>query len=102
MIYLFPSGNRRFSDAYRYAGDAAMGRDVPEDKIEVTAYSGYKADERPVSFALRGERREVKEISDRWYGTEDDYFKVLADDGKTYLLRRHRCLDIWFLVKMTP
>ena len=51
---------------------------------------------------MSGERREVKEISDRWYGTEDDYFKVLADDGKTYLLRRHRCLDIWFLVKMTP
>jgi hypothetical protein len=70
-------------------------------KIEVTAYSGYKANERPASFVWSGKRLEVKGILDRWYGQEHDYFKVLAEDGRTYLLKWHRSLDIWFLVKVT-
>jgi len=37
---------------------------------------------------------------DRWYGEEHDYYKVLADDGKVYLIRWHRFLDSWFLVKV--
>ena len=70
-------------------------------KIEVTAYSGYKANERPASLVWGGKRLEVKGILDRWYGQEHDYFKVLAEDGRTYLLKWHRSLDIWFLVKVT-
>ena len=78
-----------------------MSDDTYPKKIEVTAYSGYKANERPLHFVVDQRRVEVKDIIDRWYGVEHDYYKVLADDGKVYLLRRHRILDLWFVVKIT-
>lgn len=69
-------------------------------KIEVVAYSGYKANERPLSLVLNEQRLEVKRTLDTWYGVEHDYFKVLADDGKVYLLKWHRSLDMWFIEKV--
>ena len=66
-------------------------------RIHVAAYSGFKANERPLSFILDGHRRGVSRIIDRWYGVEHDYFKVVADDGKVYLLRCQRILDQWFV-----
>ena len=69
-------------------------------KIQVTAYSGYKANERPLSFVLEDRTLEVRDIIDRWYGVEHDYFKVLASDGTVYLLRWNRLLDSWFLVRV--
>jgi len=69
-------------------------------KIEVSAYSGYKANERPLSFVLDQERIEVRDVLDRWYGEEHDYFKVLAGDGRVYLLGWQRNLDQWLLVKV--
>ena len=67
-------------------------------KVEVTCYSGYKANERPLYFVVDGEKKRVNNIVDRWYGLEHDYFKVAADDGKVYLLKWHRTLDIWLMV----
>lgn len=62
-------------------------------------YSGYKADERPVSFLLQdGERRTVENVIDQWYGEDHTYFKVLADDHMVYVLRHDRGLDEWALV----
>lgn len=69
-------------------------------RVEVEAYSGYKANERPLSFVLEGKRLEVQEVTDRWYGVEDDYFKLLASDGRTYILKWRRLLDVWLLVKV--
>jgi hypothetical protein len=73
--------------------------DLPK-KIEVSAYSGYKANERPLSFVLDQNRLEVTDVIDRWYGEEHDYFKVLADDGNVYLLGWQRKMDHWLLVKV--
>ncbi len=69
-------------------------------KVKVEAYSGYKANERPISFILEKRKLRVVEIIDRWYGVEHDYFKIMADDGGVYLLKWHRLLDLWFLVKV--
>ncbi|MEW6665605.1 MAG: hypothetical protein AB1512_10360 [Thermodesulfobacteriota bacterium] len=69
-------------------------------KIEVTAYSGYKANERPLSFVLDDTTLEVRDIIDRWYGVDHDYFKVLASDGTVYLMRWNRVQDSWFLVRV--
>jgi hypothetical protein len=69
-------------------------------KIEVVAYSGYKANQRPLYLVLDEQRLEVKNTIDTWYGVEHDYFKVLADDGKVYLLKWHRSLDLWFVEKI--
>ena len=69
-------------------------------KVEVNAYSGYKANERPLSIVLDSRRLKVIHITDRWYGEEHDYFKVLADDGAEYVLRWHRTRDFWSLQKV--
>lgn len=59
---------------------------VMSTKVRVHCYSGHKADERPVRFALGGRDHFVEEIIDRWYGPSDSFFKVRADDGKLYIL----------------
>jgi len=68
-------------------------------RIKVIAYSGYKANERPIYFLLEHKRIDVKKILDRWSGQEHDYFKVLADDGQEYLLQWNRSMDKWFLAE---
>jgi hypothetical protein len=77
-----------------------MVQEMTPREITVTAYSGYKANERPLSFEVEGRRLTVTSISDRWYGEDDDYFKVAADDGRVYIIRWNRSTDGWFLVRV--
>jgi len=56
-------------------------------KIEVDCYAGYKADEKPRRFRLHGHEYLVGECLDRWHGPDHEFFKVLASDGNTYILR---------------
>jgi len=77
-----------------------MVQEMLPKNVNVFAYSGYKANERPVSFIMDDRRIEVRSIVDRWYGIEHDYYKILGDDGKVYLLKWHRLLDLWFVVKI--
>jgi hypothetical protein len=56
-------------------------------RIEVEAYAGYKRDERPLLFRMGGREYRVQELLDKWYGPEDTWFKVRADDGGMYILR---------------
>ena len=57
-------------------------------RVEVECYSARKADERPVRFRLEGYEYVVEEVLDQWYGPDDIFFKVRADDGNLYILRR--------------
>ena len=68
-----------------------------EEHIEVRSYSGYKANERPLSFVLGERKFQVMRIVERWFGEDHDYFNVLADDGGVYLLKWNRNLDRWSL-----
>jgi len=68
--------------------------------IHVSSYSGYKADERPISFTLLGRELMVEEIIDRWYGPNNSFFKVLANDGKVYLIKYDQDKDQWTLEKI--
>jgi hypothetical protein len=65
--------------------------------MQVRCYSGAKADERPVRFQLDDHAYFVEDVLDQWYGPDDIYFKVLADDGNVYILRHHPTMDIWSL-----
>jgi hypothetical protein len=56
-------------------------------KVEVQCYSGRKADERPLRFRSDESEYEIQEVLDQWYGPEDVFFKVRADDGNLYILR---------------
>jgi hypothetical protein len=65
--------------------------------IHVHAYSGFKANERPLEFLLDGEYYEIAEVEDRWYEPEAMYFKVRTTEGKRYLLRYSDDDDEWTL-----
>jgi hypothetical protein len=65
--------------------------------LRVKTYSGYKADERPMSFEMDGRSYEVAELLDRWYGPDYEYFRVRADDGNTYILRHDTTDHTWSL-----
>ena len=66
-------------------------------KVEVEAYSGHKADERPLRFRLGERWLSVEEVVDRWYDPEAVYFRVRADDGAMYILRHVEATDVWTL-----
>ena len=51
-----------------------------------------KADERPIRFQLGDRDYMVEEVLDQWYGPDDEFFKVRADDGNLYILR-HQALE---------
>ena len=74
-----------------------MDKNNNEKVIEVSAYSGYKANERPMYFTLDGLKREIINITNRWTEPDKDFFKVLADDGKIYTICWNREKDIWFV-----
>ena len=66
-------------------------------EIRVECYAGYRADERPVRFALGDRTCSVEEVEDRWYGPEARFFRVRADDGNVYILRHDEAEDRWTL-----
>ena len=65
--------------------------------LQVQCYAGRKADERPVRFRLKDRDFLVEEILDQWYGPDDVFFKVRADDGNLYILRHNQLSDDWRL-----
>lgn len=69
-------------------------------RIQVKTYSGYKGAERPVAFNIGDKVLEVKEVIDRWYGEDHEYFKLRADDGYVYIIRYNRNQDEWELTMM--
>ena len=68
---------------------------------KVTAYSGYKANERPLFFTIDDQRLEVRDIICRWVEPDKDFFKVIADDDKVYTLSWNRKSDLWLIEKIS-
>lgn len=66
-------------------------------RVQVQCYAGRKADERPVRFTLGEREYMVEEVLDQWYGPDDTFFKVRADDGNLYILRHDASQDEWSL-----
>jgi hypothetical protein len=61
--------------------------------IYVDAYSGYKANERPIRFHLDDKTYDIALIEDRWQDPNAEYFKVWTTDGNRYLLRHDERAD---------
>ena len=57
-------------------------------KLEVDCYSGRTADERPVRFRLDGLRVHGRGSTGPVVRPADIFYKVRADDGNLYILRR--------------
>lgn len=66
-------------------------------RLQVQCYAGCKADERPVRFRMGDNDYMVEEILDQWYGPEDQFYKVRADDGNLYILRQNLDDGQWSL-----
>ena len=67
--------------------------------IKVNAYSGYKANERPLSFSIGDLKIRVIKIIDRWSDPGRDCFTVQGDDGKKHTLFWERETDLWFVLE---
>jgi hypothetical protein len=70
---------------------------MTEQLVRVESYSGHKAEERPLRILFGGQSLEIEEIEDRWYSPGATYFRVLAECGDRYVLRRDDAQDIWSL-----
>ena len=65
--------------------------------LRVQCYAGRKADERPLRFQLGDVEYVVEEILDQWYGPDENFYKVRADDGNLYILGHQTAADEWRL-----
>jgi hypothetical protein len=66
-------------------------------EIRVECYAGYRADERPLRFAIRDRFFDVCQVDGQWYSPGATYFRVLADDGNFYVLRHDQGQNTWTL-----
>jgi len=67
------------------------------NEIRVECYAGYRSDQRPLRFSLRGRVFQVEQVEDKWYAPSAIYFRVRADDGNFYVLRHDEVMDAWTL-----
>ena len=58
-----------------------------EMTVRVECSSDGETEERPVRFWLKERSWDVEEILDRWYGRDDTFYKVRANDQNLYILR---------------
>ena len=71
--------------------------------LQVRCYSGFKANERPLSFTLCGRELLVMDIEGSWFEEDETSrerracFRVRADDGDLYLLSCDEKRDDWIL-----
>lgn len=65
--------------------------------VQVSCYSGFRGDERPLRFVLAGRPFEVASVEDKWYSPGATYFRVLTAEGDRYVLRHDEAQDVWTL-----
>jgi hypothetical protein len=65
--------------------------------LHVECYAGFRADQRPTRFTLRGREFQVEQVDDQWHSPGAIYFRVRADDGNFYVLRHDEAQDEWTL-----
>jgi len=65
--------------------------------LKVECYAGYRGDQRPLRFTLGERTYEILEVEDQWYSPGASIFRVHAEDGNVYILRRDEVRDQWTL-----
>jgi hypothetical protein len=75
------------------------------EKIEVIAYSGYRGEEYPRSFLIRGEKIEVSEILSMWIEEQIEdrkrkrMFHMKGSNGYEYKVYYDEETKQWFLMR---
>lgn len=67
-------------------------------EIRVDCYAGYRGEETPRCIRMATYKIEVKKVLDRWLAPDHRYFKVIGDDGATYIIRHDTVKQKWGLV----
>ena len=76
---------------------------MPEKKVSVIAYSGYRGEETPKKFTLNGKEIEVVEILNRWIEegsvnrSTKRFFRVKGGDGSIHNIYYAEEKLEWFL-----
>lgn len=65
--------------------------------LHVETHPGHAGTAEPEAFWLGNRRVPVRQIIDRWPATDYIYFKVLAEDDATYILRHDDNDGTWEL-----
>jgi len=77
---------------------------MPEEKIEVIAYSGYRGEETPRTIFLHGERIEVFEILNQWIEERSGdrarkrFYQIKGSDGNLYTIYFDEKTMEWFCI----
>ena len=66
-------------------------------EIRVECHAGYRGEESPRRLVIGGRPMAVTEVLDRWLAPDHRYFKVLAEDDNTYVVRHDTARDVWEL-----
>jgi hypothetical protein len=74
------------------------------EAIQVLSYSGYRGEESPRAFLLKGERIEVVGVRSMWTMEDPErkrrrYFKLDGSNGAAYTLFYDEECGEWFLEK---
>jgi hypothetical protein len=67
-------------------------------RIRTDFHPDDRAGPAPRHFYLDERQVEVVETIDQWYGPDDRYLKVRADDGSLYILHFNEPHDEWALI----
>ena len=70
--------------------------------VQVSTYSGYKADERPIKFVFKGKTHKIKETISQTYEEIPGkwlrrLYDIKTDEGLTFKLFYDENQDRWFL-----
>jgi hypothetical protein len=63
--------------------------------VQVECYTGHRGEETPRRLRLDGRSVGLVEVLDCWLGVDHRYFKMLGDDGATYILRHDTARGRW-------
>ena len=63
--------------------------------VRVECYAGHRGEETPRRLTFDGRSVELLEVLDCWLGMDHRYFKMLGEDGATYILRHDTARERW-------
>ena len=67
-------------------------------ELDVETRAGEHGESLPQRFHIGRRAVDVEAIVDRWPGPDHRYFKLLGDDGGTYILRHDLEANRWELI----
>ena len=65
--------------------------------VTVESYAGHRGEETPRRLGFDGRSVELVEVLDCWLGLDHRYFRMLGDDGASYILRHDTAGNRWEL-----